>query len=301
MSERPIRPGMDRRGLMQRIGVGAAGATALTALGTAGLALSSKPASANGYTDADIFNFALNLEYLEAEFYMRAVTGSGLPADMTTGTGTQGSVTGGSAVPFKHPAVAGYAQAIADDEVGHVRFIRQALGSAAVAEPEIDLQTSFTTLAVAAGLIQAGDTFDPFADDVSFMLGAYVFEDVGVTAYAGAAPLLTDMANVGYAARILGAEGYHAGTIRGYLSRIHQGKATDAISAVRQELSGVQDFGTDAQGNKYNISDVGQDGLTFARTTGQVLAIVYGGGTNSGLFYPNGVNGAFTVATPASG
>jgi ferritin-like protein len=168
-----------------------------------------------------------------------------------------------------------------------------------LAEPAIDLATSFTALAIAAGLIQQAQTFDPFADDTSFMLGAYVFEDVGVTAYAGAAGLLTP-ASVKYAARILGTEGYHAGTIRGYLSEIGQGQATDAISAVRRQLSGVRDFGTDAQGNAYNISNVNRNGLSFARTAGQVLAIVYGGGTNSGLFFPNGVNGTIATATQPS-
>lgn len=297
--------GPNRRGLMQRIGLSAAGAVAMSAAGTAGLALSSRSAlaqaantsSAPAVTDADIFNFALNLEYLEAEYYLIATTGTGLPADLTTGVGNQGNVIWGHQVPFKQASVAGFAERIAQDELGHVMFIRQALGSAAVAEPEIDLQTSFTTLAVAAGLIQSGQTFDPFADDLSFLLGAYIFEDVGVTAYAGAAPLLSSKANLGYAARILGTEGYHAGAIRAELSEAGQGEATDAISALRAKLSGVNDFGTRAQGSKFNFTNVNKVGLSFARTAGQVLAIVYGGGTNSGLFFPNGVNGTINTAS----
>ena len=292
--------GVGRRGLTRRVALGAAGASAVGALGAAGLGVPGQPASAQAVSDADIFNFALNLEYLEAEFYVRAVTGSGIPPELTGGAGTQGSVTGGSAVPFQNPAVAGYARRIADDELGHVRVIRAVLGAAAVAEPAIDLQSSFTTLAIAAGLIQQGETFDPFADDLSFLLGAYVFEDVGVTAYAGAANLLSAPTSVKYAARILGVEGYHAGAIRASLSAMRQGAATDAISAVRAQLSGVQDFGTDAQGNAYNITDVNSVGLAFTRTAGQVLSIVYGGGANSGLFFPDGVNGAITTAAPPS-
>ncbi len=210
-------------------------------------------------------------------------------------------MTGGYQVPFKSHAVAGYGAKIAADEMEHVQFLRQALGADAVAEPTIDLQTSFTTLAVAAGLIQQGQTFDPFADDLSFMLGAFIFEDVGVTAYAGAAGLLTNPSDVTYAAQILAIEGYHAGAIRAYLSARRQGQATDAIATLRQQLSGVTDYGTDAQGFKYNISDDSNMGLAFTRTAGQVLAIVYGGGTTSGLFYPDGVNGTITTATPASG
>ncbi len=291
---------LERRRLMKRVGLGAAGAAALSALGTAGLALSSKPASAQALTDADVFNFALNLEYLEAEFYLRAVTGSGIPASLLTGTGTQGTVTGGSLVPFSNPALAYYAQAIANDELAHVRFIRDVLGSAAVAEPTIDLETSFTTLAVAAGLIPSGQTFNPFADQVAFMLGAYIFEDVGVTAYAGAATAITTPDNLAYAASILGTEAYHAGVIRGYLSDIGAGGATNAISALRAKLSGVQDNGTNYNGNPYNITNVDVNGQVFRRTPGQVLAIVYAGGATSGLFYPNGVNGTIATSTPVT-
>jgi ferritin-like protein len=95
--------GVERRRLIQRIGLGAAGVSALGALGTTGLALSSRPASAQEVSDADIFNFALNLEYLEAEYYLRALDGSGVPSELTGGTGTQGTVTGGSPVPFQNP------------------------------------------------------------------------------------------------------------------------------------------------------------------------------------------------------
>lgn len=163
-----------RRGLMKQAGLGLAGATALTALGTGSGLLTSSPAVA-------LFNFALNFEYLGAEYYLRAVTGAGVAPGLTSGTGTQGTVTGGSLVRFQSPAVAYYAQRLANDELAHVRFIHDVLGAQAIAEPSIDLGMSWTTLAVSAGLIAPGQTFNPYASDLDFMLGAYVLEDVCVT------------------------------------------------------------------------------------------------------------------------
>jgi len=288
---------VNRRSLMGRLGARAAGAAVLGAAAAGALAASTQEAQAQAVTDGDILNFALNLEYLEAEFYLRAVTGQGLPPDLVTGSGTQGTVIGGTApVPFRSTAIQQYAQRLAVDELSHTRFIRaslQGVGITPVARPTIDLSSAFTKLALSAGLIVPGQTFNPFADDVSFLLAAYSFTDVGTTAYAGAARLLTNPDFVEASAAILGTEGHHAGMTRTLLANIGAGQATTAISAARRTLSGANDdVGLIVPGQNYNIVNADVNALVFRRTPAQVLNIVYLGGASSGFgFFPNRVNG----------
>ena len=275
-----------------------ASATGLGLVG-AGLLASMEATSAsastdqsNAISDSAILNFALNLEYLEAEFYSYAVYGYGLPSSLTYGKGQRGPVEGGHEVPFKSSSIRQFATEIARDEHEHVAFLRSALGSAAVARPEININTAFTAAATAAGLIKKGQTFNVYANEDNFLLGAFIFEDVGVTAYKGAAPLISNKTYLGAAAGILAVEAYHAANIRTVL--YDRGLAADAnaISAARNSLDGPDDQG-DTLNGQANIVPADANGLAFSRTPGEVLNIVYltPKVANSGGFFPQGVNG----------
>lgn len=279
----------NRRKLLRNAGLGGAAAVA-TGMGlTRSAQAQAAPASV---TDIDILNFALNLEYLEAEYYLMAINGVGLPSTDITGVGTPGQVIGGGVVPFKSPGMREYATKIANDELAHVEFLRAALGSAAVARPTIDLYNSFNTAAAAAGLIQPGGVFNPFADEQSFLLGAYIFEDVGVTAYHGAAPLLQSKDYLAAAAGILAIEAYHAGNVRTLCYQLGLGDATAKISALRATASGAADDQGVVWNGTANIIPSDKNALAFSRTTAQVLNIVYLGGASGGYgFFPQGLNG----------
>jgi hypothetical protein len=237
----------------------------------AGLALSSMAeAQSTTLTDADYLNFALNLEYLEAEFYTLASSGQTIDQMGLgiSGTGAQGTVTtksgGPSAckVPFANTLVQSYAQEIATEERNHVTFLRGALGSSAVAQPAIDLYNSFNTL---AGLLGLGLTsFDPFANDINFLLGSYIFEDVGVTAYTGAAPLLTSSTNLDAAAGIQGVEAYHAGLVRTVIYGLDQSATTlgpagtaTAVAAAISKLRGTVDGSNSIKTGSADGDDIG--------------------------------------------
>ncbi|MBX6359724.1 MAG: ferritin-like domain-containing protein [Acidobacterium ailaaui] len=291
-----LKRGVSRRRFLAGAGAGAGVAALTLASGCGGSSSSSNPTPTPTptptITDTDILNFALNLEYLEAEFYLRAVTGAGL-SSTDAGSGA-GSVTGGSQVPFKTPAIQQYAQEIANDELAHVRFLRQALGSSAVPRPAIDLMNSFNAAAQAAGI---GSSFNPFADEDSFIVGAFVFEDVGVTAYHGAATLLSSSTNLAAAAGILATEAYHAGEIRTLITQLGGAYLTYAnqISALRAKAGG----GAETTLSASTIVNADSNSISYDRTTDQVLHIVYlapsPGVVKSGGFFPNGLNGTITA------
>src|SRR5687768_9285715 len=228
--------------------------SALMSFGAFGLVAAVRPAAAAAEqtpptgtpTDFDIFNFALNLESLETEYYLRGTTGKGMDA-ADAGT-SPGPVTGGRMVPWKNDDLKEFMEEVAANELAHVRFYRRTLGSQAVPRPAIDL-TAFAAAAKAAGL---GDNFDPFASEMNFFLGGMLMEDVGVTAYHGAAPLISNKQFLDAAAGILAVEAYHMGMARSVLYRMgdEAREAANKLSDARDKLDGPEDVDQGIEVNK---------------------------------------------------
>jgi hypothetical protein len=268
----------NRRSFVRKLGVASA------VVGAAATSKFANAATATGPSDVDILNFALNLEYLEAEFYSMATTG--MTIDQTgidiSGSGTLGGVTGGSQLAFTNPMVMTIATELAKDEQAHVILLRRAIfsaGGAPIARPAIDLN------ALGFG----------FGSQNDFLVLARIFEDIGVTAYGGAAPLISDKNILGYAARILATEAQHAGAIRTLV-------ASDNIQTSNAQLDSA-DVLPPPSGNHFFSTDI--NAITMTRSPGEVLYLAFNGASKtSGGFFPAGVNGSSSLnmssATPAT-
>jgi hypothetical protein len=321
---------MDRRKMINNVAMMGVGAT-IAACTPAMRAEPEPPPMARNF-DPAILTFALNLEYLEAAFYLAAVGRIGevraiggnadiiLPEGFNEGTGVDFNALGGNAQAAT--ALEAYANELANEELVHTQFLFGALQAAGVtvSRPVINLDTSFKAAAAAAFQgVNPGDVglpmeftpndFDPLANGAFFVHGAFIFEDVGVTAYKGAARFLTNPDFLEAAAGILAAEAYHSGNIRTFLhladkslldfyGGLNTHAIVNAISAARDALdgSGDKDQGiTDVDivtASEANIAVTDENGIAFSRTPLEVARIVALSpdaqfGDNS--FFPNSI------------
>ena len=267
------------------------------------------PSATTSYTDPDILNFALNMEYLQAQFYLHAAFGTGLDSTLTAGVDTTdavGTVTGGRQVTFSDSVIAEYAREIAADQRAHVTFLRTQLVSLLVAQPDINIDGgasgAFTAAARAAGVVGSSATFDPYASDENFLLAAFLLEDIGPTAYRGAIGYMANTVLIEATAGIHATESYHAGLIRSTIYA--SGNATlianaEKISNWRDSIDGTtdDDRGLTGSNGVSQIVPADANAIVFARTPAQVLNILFqsADSVTKGGFFPNGING--TIAS----
>lgn len=270
----------NRRKFLKTIGVATAGVTAMSMSGvrTASAASSSSPTA----TEIEVLQFALNLEYLESEFYSYAVSGQGIESfgigidGLANGSNPTdgGTTTGGEKTEFTRTYTANVAAQIASDERAHVSLLRSALGSMAVARPNINVN--------ALGLA--------INTENDFLRLSRIFEDIGVTAYAGAAGLLTTPSVITTAARILAVEAEHTASIRTQIF---------ILNITNIKLDGA-DLVPPPSGPSDTVLSINPaNGLVATRTPGEVLYLAFGNKANatSGGFFPTGINGAITTST----
>ena len=191
----------------------------------------------------DTLNFALTLEYLESNFYIKAVASGIIPAgDSTTSLTT-----------------------IRDHENEHVNFLKTAI-TAAGGTPVMFTADSFD--------FTAGGTFaNVFTDYGTLLAVAQTFEDTGVRAYKGQAPnLISSNAYLTAALQIHSVEARHAAHLREM--RQAAGFLVPAGVTVKPWITLAQSgIGTTAVDASYAGEDnVTQAGVTITNIGGQNIS-----------------------------
>ena len=294
----------------------AAGAAA-----TVGGALAGRTAQAQTTTTppvVDVLNFALNFEFLEAEYYSFGLNGQSLAQNVTSGivTSTAPSVTG-DVTPTNVPTVTfndslgsyelAVIKALLEDEAHHIAQLQAAItanGGTPITEPQIDFS--------------ANGKFPAVNSNTAYFALARQFTALGNSAYSGAAADLVSIPAVLQAAgQILGAEAQHLGAITYLLGALSVTPSSQPVYDVQIDVQDVVPFTSSTSGfpNILTVTPVGAvpyngtstppqapPALGILRTPPQVLGVAYGVSTPTssatpttgvvqGGFFPNGVNG----------
>ncbi|KAG2305148.1 hypothetical protein Bca4012_064216 [Brassica carinata] len=270
------------------------------------------PEQPTNCTDQDrkLLEFPLNLEYLEAEFFLFGALGFGL--DKVAPNLTMGGPSPIGAQKAKlDPLTRDIVLQFAWQEVGHLRAIKKTVKG--FARPLLDLSIkSFAKVMDDAFGRKLVPPFNPYANSYNYLIASYLVPYVGLTGYVGANPKLQCPASRKLVAGLLGVESGQDAVIRTILYArathivhpygITVAAFTDRISCLRNKLGkmGVKDEGLvvlkamGAEGQVAGNVLVGDElSLAFDRTPEEILRIVYGSGNERvpGGFYPKGADG----------
>jgi rubrerythrin len=205
----------DRRGFLRYaalIGVGSGlAAVACGTQGSSSTAPAASPKAATGSPQANPFgqgdvgvlNYALTLEYLEADFYARGVAANILGED----------------AKFIGP--------IAQHEAAHVQALLstlQQLGATPVTRPAFKYPDG------------------TFTNRDKFLATAQTFEETGVKAYHGQVPVINDKNILAAAASIAGVESRHAAVIADILGKKQVPAPFESHAGIAETVTAIKPF-----------------------------------------------------------
>ncbi|KAB1201666.1 Desiccation-related protein PCC13-62 [Morella rubra] len=232
-------------------------------------------------SDVDLLEFPLNLEFLEAEFFLYGAFGYGL--DKVAPKLTQGG-----------PTPTGVRWAHLDP------FTRDVIKQFAYQEGNtLDLSAaSFAKVADSAFGSPLHPPFDPGASGLHFLLASYHVPYVGLTGYVRTIPKLRGLLPEGYPSIAI----YEHSRTKVPPYGITVEEFTNRFSALRDRLghAGLKDEGLvvppslGGEGRSMgNVLAGDADSVAYDRTPEEILRIVYGGGNEHvpDGFYPKGANG----------
>uniref|UniRef100_A0A5B7AQX7 Putative desiccation-related protein PCC13-62-like n=1 Tax=Davidia involucrata TaxID=16924 RepID=A0A5B7AQX7_DAVIN len=260
--------------------------------------------------DVDMLQFAENLEYLEAEFFLWGALGYGL--DRIAPELVMG---GPPPIGPKKANLDFLTQNIitefAYQEVGHLRALISTVGG--FPRPLLNLSApNFAKLFDEAFGYALVPPFDPYRDSLSYMLASYVIPYMGLVGYVGANPNINGYQSKRLLAGLLGVESGQDAVIRMYLYEraaelvypYHDTVAefTIRISELRNKLAmcGIKDEGIIVplelgaeNRTTSNVLSANTESISYTRTPGEILRVVYDSGDEHvpGGFYPDGANG----------
>lgn len=261
-------------------------------------------------SDVDLLEFPLNLEFLEAEFFLWGSLGHGLDSQAPELAGG-GPAPIGARMAHLDPLTRDIVAQFAFQEVGHIRAIKKTVPG--FPRPLLNMsREAFATVMNNAVGKTLDPPFDPYANTINYLLASYVIPYVGLTGYVGANPKLKTPAAKRLVAGLLGVESGQDAVIRTMLFEramqkvepygITVAEFTNKISILRNKLGngGLKDEGLvvrrieGAEGKITGNVLVGdKDSLSYPRTPEEILRIVYSTGKENkpGGFYPKGAEG----------
>lgn len=283
------------------------------AAGTVQAHLPEAPPSKN-FTDTDYFQLTLNLAYVGAEFYCYSYYGYGIerlpdPDGGDISGGGPKSIGGKKA--NLTPKIRSVAQQLCLEEIDHIAILHEYLENDTISRPLIDIGSSWPALFRAAYDNRTPINFDPYQDNLSWLLASYFLPYLSVTALVGANEHLTNVTSKRLLAGTLGVKASQDTLIRTYLYTLEgqsfHGRSVSSVTAhisqLRNKLAGTGRVADEAlrvplaygAGKSIydNIIQANHDSLTYARNPPETLGIVYGtaNASKAGGLLPNGASG----------